>query len=331
MTGRPAPAAAAAAGFVPEAGRPAEVIVVGAVNVDLVVAAPQLPGPGETVVGQRLERHGGGKGANAAVAAARAGARVRLVGAIGRDDTGAGALDELRAHGVGVEDVAVLDGETTGVALIVVDPEGENQIAVAAGANAAVTAEHVELALAAALAGAGCVLVSTEIPGAAVAAAAAGVCCILNPAPAIRAVLDLLELGPLLTPNAGEAGELAAMLGAQPPSTVGDAAADAAQRARELAARTGGPVIVTLGGDGVLVLQPGGDADHVPAPPAHARDTTGAGDTFNGVLAARLASGDDLQSAVRAAISAASLSVAHVGARAGMPDAAAIDAALAAL
>jgi len=285
-----------------------------------VVAAPSLPGPGETVVGPRLERHGGGKGANAAVAAALAGARVRLVGAVGGDDTGAAALDELRAHGVGVDDVAVLDGETTGVALIVVDPRGENQIAVAAGANAAVGAAHVRDALAGALPTAGCVLVSTEIPGDAVAAAViaatdAGVLCILNPAPVIPAVLEVLGRGALLTPNAGELGELAAELGV---------AADPAAAAAALARRTGAPVIVTLGGDGALVLVPGSTADHVPPRPADVRDTTGAGDTFNGVLAARLAAGDALDSAVRTATGAASLSVAHVGARAGMPDVAAI-------
>ncbi|NMI00708.1 PfkB family carbohydrate kinase [Pseudonocardia acidicola] len=103
------------------------VIVVGAINVDFVVATDRLPGPGETVVGAGMARHGGGKGANAAVAAARAGATVRLVGAVGADDTGVAALNELRAEGIAVDDVAVLDGEPTGVALIVVDAEGENQ------------------------------------------------------------------------------------------------------------------------------------------------------------------------------------------------------------
>src|SRR4051812_45141237 len=105
------------------------VVVVGAVNVDLVVTADRLPGPGETVVGPGVSRSGGGKGANAAVAAARAGARVRLVGAVGDDDTGAGALAELAAEGIVVDDVEVLADVPTGVALIVVDAMGENQIA----------------------------------------------------------------------------------------------------------------------------------------------------------------------------------------------------------
>jgi ribokinase len=303
-----------------------EVVVVGAINVDLVVAAPHLPGPGETVVGPGVERHGGGKGANAAVAAARAGASVRLVGAVGADEHGTGALEELRAEGIDVGAVAVLETEPTGVALIVVDPAGENQIAVGAGANAAVSAESVVAALRDALPIAGCVLVSTEIPNDAVTAAvtaatSAGVRCVLNPAPVIPAVLEALAHGPLLTPNETEIVDLAVALGDGGAPSVIDAA-------RAVAARTHAPVVVTLGGDGALVVTPDGNEDHVPARAATVRDTTGAGDTFNGVLAARLAAGDALDAAARIATAAASLSVAHVGARAGMPDAAAIEAAL---
>jgi ribokinase len=308
------------------------VVVVGAINVDLVVAAGRLPGPGETVVGPRVEQHGGGKGANAAVAAARAGGRVHLIGAVGADDIGASVLDDLRAQGVDVGGVAVLDGEATGVALIVVDPVGENQIAVGAGANAAVTAEHVRRGLRDALPAAGCVLVSTEIPGEAVVAAveaatAAGVRCVLNPAPVIPEVLGLLEHGPLLTPNSTEAVELAALLKREP-TIPRPGLAVVTDGVRDIASRTGAPVVATLGGDGAMVLTPDGPVEHMPPPAATVRDTTGAGDTFNGVLATRIAAGDSLDIAVRSAITAASLSVAHVGARDGMPDAAAIDAAL---
>lgn len=290
------------------------VLVVGAVNVDLVVAAPRLPGPGETVVGGGMERHGGGKGANAAVAAARAGARVALVGAVGDDDLGAAALDELRAEHVDVTGVAVVPGAATGVALIVVDPAGENQITVGAGANALVAASVVVPD------GTRCVLVSTEIAGEAVLAAvrAAGdVPCVLNPAPVTDAVLAALDAGPVLTPNRSECLDLAARLGAP----TGDVAV-AAQRIR---ARTGAPVVVTLGGDGALVVD--GAVVAVPAPEVTVRDTTGAGDTFNGVLAAGLAAGDPLLGAVRTAVVAAALSVGAVGARAGMPRAAEIAAA----
>lgn len=320
---------------------PATVVVVGAVNVDLVVAAPRLPGPGETVIGPTVERLGGGKGANAAVAAARAGATVQLVGAVGADEVGRGALDELRVDGVGVDGVAVLDDHPTGLAMIVVDPAGENQIAVAAGANAALPAAHVEDALAALLPSAGCVLVSAEIAGAALlaavrAATAAGVPCILNPAPVTPTVLAAVS-GPepavrpgsvaagaaprlVLTPNATE------LLGLVPD---GGPRRSAADRAAVLAGRTGAVVVVTLGAAGAVVVDGAGPARAVAAPAVAAVvDTTGAGDTFNGVLAAGLAAGAALDGAVRTAVVAASLSVAGLGARTAMPDAGAIAAAL---
>jgi ribokinase len=299
---------------------------VGAINVDLVVVAPRLPAPGETVVGGGLQTYGGGKGANAAVAAARAGARVHLIGAVGRDDTGTATLAELAGEGIDTSDVAVLVGESTGVALIVVDRHGENQIAVGAGANARVTAEHVRRSLRAALATAGCVLVSTEIPGEAVKAAVeeaavAGVVCVLNPAPVLPVVAELLHLGPIVTPNESELRDLVALLGEGGGSSAADAAAQIVLRSHQ-------PVVVTQGGDGVLVVDVDRPAQLVPAPPVVVRDTTGAGDTFNGVLAARLAAGDGLSAAVLVAVAAASLSVGEVGARGGMPTAGAIEAAM---
>jgi ribokinase len=314
-------------------GRRGGVLVVGAVNVDLVVTAARLPGPGETVVGPGVRRHGGGKGANAAVAAARAGARVRYVGAVGADDLGRGALDELRAEGVLVDDVLVRDDVPTGVALIVVDERGENQIAVGAGANDHVAPADVRSAVRCAASELGCVLVSTEIPGAAVAAAvreatAAGIACVLNPAPVIPDVAELLTHGPVLTPNAGELAALARAAGIR--TEVGQGADErTAAAARALGERTGAAVVVTLGGDGVLVVRPDGTTEHLPARPTTVRDTTGAGDAFNGVLAAYLAAGEDLATAVRAANTAAALSVTGLGARGGMPTAAEIGAATA--
>src|SRR5579862_1844673 len=315
------------------------VVVVGAINVDLVVAADRLPRPGETVVGPRLQRYGGGKGANAAVAAARAGAAVRLVGAVGADDTGSSTIDELRAHGIDISGVAVLPDEATGVALIVVDRWGENQIAVGAGANSAVTPQQVTKALSEILDRSGCVLVSTEIPEESVAAAveaatSSGVPCILNPAPVVPAVLGLLRCGPLLTPNATELNALVAALDETLPDShriqndFPDDLPAVTDRARKLSCMSRSAVVVTMGGQGALIVSPDGNAEHLPAPPAAVRDTTGAGDTFNGVLAARLAAGDHLGVAVRTAIVAASISVSHVGARAGMPTAALIAASL---
>lgn len=335
----PAAATAARRGTGDGSARAARIVVVGAVNVDFVVAARTLPGPGETVVGEGCERHGGGKGANAAVAAARLGADVRLIGAIGDDETGRAALAELAAAGVDVEGVAMLEGTPTGVALIVVDANGENQIAVGAGANAKLDADWVTARLDEQVADAGCVLVSTEIPDAAVLAAVratrdAGVRCVLNPAPPTDAVIDALADRLLLTPNATELAILAARL--ELDATIESAANTserererAAARAGELARRTDAAVVVTLGGDGALVVAPGEQPRHVAARAARVVDTTGAGDTFNGALAMRLASGEDLEQAASCATLAAGLSVGGHGARGGMPDAKRLDAALA--
>ncbi len=292
--------------------RPRLVIVVGAINVDLVVAASRLPGPGETVVGPAVEYFGGGKGANAAVAASRIGAEVALVGAVGDDDLGRRAIAELRSDGVDVAGVATLSGVATGVALIVVDPAGENLIAVGAGANAAVTADRVRKALADRLPDAGCVLVSTEIPDDAVVAAVdaatrGGVPCVLNPAPVSEGARQAIGLGAIVTPNEHELVELGG--------------------ANVVLAASGAPVIVTRGAAGVEVFPAvSRPPKTIPARRAEVRDTTGAGDTFNGVLAARLAARVELEAAVDDAVAAATRSVEFVGARSGMPTATELDA-----
>src|SRR5215217_3820164 len=179
-----------------------DVHVVGSVNADLVVTAPALPGPGETVAGGTFERHGGGKGANQAVAAARCGARVRMVAAVGDDDLGEEAVALLEEEGIDVSAVARLPDRPTGVALIAVDEAGENQIAVAPGANGALDTGAVERALRGARAGV--VTLCLEVPDAAGVAAAraarsAGLGLILDPAPARPLAAELLALSPLLT------------------------------------------------------------------------------------------------------------------------------------
>ncbi|MGR9089807.1 MAG: PfkB family carbohydrate kinase [Gammaproteobacteria bacterium] len=301
-------------------------IVVGAINTDLVIVAPHLPAPGETVVGGGLQTFGGGKGANAAVAAARAGASVALIGAVGADDNGTSAVAELRADGVATRDVAVLDTVPTGAALIVVDQNGENQIAIGPGANGAVTPQHVRHALARAMPESNTtVLVSTEIPYDAVAAAvetaaAAGARCILNPAPVIAGLVELLSFEPILTPNAIELRELARELCEASPGAT--APEDVRECLALIGERTRAPVIVTLGGEGCAVRLPDGTVSEIPAPmTTDVVDTTGAGDTFNGVLATRLAAGDDIMLAAKTAVAAASLSVTAAGARSGMPTA----------
>jgi ribokinase len=290
-----------------------DVVVVGSVNADLVVTVRELPRAGETVSGGTFARHGGGKGANQAVAAARAGARVALVGAVGNDDLGDEALRELAGEGIDVSAVQRLDDVATGVAVIVVDERGENQIAVASGANAALTGDAVRAALPDLLSGAGVVLLGHEVPDEAVRAGAeiaraAGWQVILNPAPA-RALIDDLR-GVILTPNAEEARQLAR--GDLDGAVAGEIAVEAAARA--LGARTGAPVLITLGGDGALL-----DGERLAAPPVDVVDTTGAGDAVNGALAARLAAGEPLRDAVRFALAAASLSTRVPGAREGMP------------
>jgi ribokinase len=274
------------------------VVVVGSINTDLVVAVERLPTAGETVTGGTFARHGGGKGANQAVAAARLGAAVVMVGAVGDDDLGAQALEELASEGVDVSHVVRMTGVATGVASIVVDAAGENQIAVASGANARLAAEHVPDEL---FDGPpGVVLLSHEVgdaPLAAAARAASGWTLVLNPAPA----REIAVRGAIATPNASEAERL-----------TGEAEPRAAARA--LARRTGAPVLVTLGARGALL----GD-EQIPAPQVHAVDTTGAGDTFNGALAAQLAAGRELADAARFAVAAAALSTRAAGARGGMP------------
>ncbi len=281
------------------------VAVVGALNVDLVVRVPALPAPGETVLGGDLARHGGGKGANAAVAAARAGAVVRLVAAAGDDDLGREALEELRADGVDARWVERRADAPTGAAVILVDPAGENQIAVAPGANLRLTPAWVAAALGELTPGAVC-LVSLEIAQDAVraalgTAAARGLVVVVDPAPPERTPRDALA-GVILTPNRGEALRLTG----EP---------DPEGAARALAERTGAPAIVTLGAEGA-VLAHGGRTERVRAPAVRAVDATGAGDAFSGTLAARLAAGDALPEATARAVEAGSRSVETAGARA---------------
>ena len=289
------------------------VLVVGSVNVDVVANAERLPGPGETVLGATLHEGGGGKGANAAVAAARLGAPVWLVAAVGDDARGEHEREAMAREGVDLQHVATLAGHATGVALIVVDEAGENQIAVTSGANAGLTADHVTEAFEACSDDVDVVLVGFEIPDEPIAeavclAAERGLRCIVNPAPARRSALALAGWHPVMTPNAGEA---AALTGHAAPATAAGA----------LATRTAAPVVVTLGRDGVVVAEPGVESPwRMPARTAVAHDTTGAGDTFNAALAVRLAADDALPAAIDYAMAAAALAVGTPGARGGMPD-----------
>jgi ribokinase len=302
------------------------VIVVGSVNIDLVVTVERLPAAGETVTGGRFSRHHGGKSGNQAVAAARLGAQTIFIGAVGSDPFGAEVRAALFADGVDAANLVTLAGETTGLAFILVDAAGENSIAVASGANAALTPNLVEAALhqVAPLAG-DVVLVGHEISTAtAVAALRAGrsadATTILNPAPAVGLTRESLDAAEILTPNRGE---LAFLSGTDGP-------ADAAARAL-LASATGvRAVLVSLGAGGARLVQRDVGADAViPAESVAVVDSVGAGDALNGALAAGLAAGQDLGTAARRAVVAAGLAVTRAGAREGMPTSAELDARLA--
>jgi ribokinase len=255
-------------------------------------------------------RHQGGKGANQAVAAARAGAQVTMVGAVGDDEYGRSALADLESAGVDVSRIAVMSGESTGLALIAVDERGANQIVVAPGANAALGAAAIEEALAGYEPRPGSVavlsfeLADDAIVAAGQCAASRGMRLLVNPAPARALPPPLLALSPIVLPNEGEATTLTGQ-------------SDPRAAALALARQTGAPVIVTLGAAGALLHEPGGspDTERLPAPTIEVVDTTGAGDAFVGALAAHLAAGKPLREAAAAAVEAASQSVTSAGAR----------------
>jgi ribokinase len=314
------------------------VFVVGSVNIDLVASSERLPAPGETLIGAVFARHHGGKGGNQAVAAARLGAPTAFVGAVGDDDFGADARAALEAEGIDLTGLAVLP-EPTGVALILVDDRGENLISVASGANGLLTPDHARGALADLAPVAGdVVLVGHEIPTAAgraalAAARAAGAIAILNPAPASGLDRTTFGLADFLTPNRGELATLVAAE-ARRIGRAGSATGRPETEARTLLERNSEgdgvrrAVVVTLGAAGAVIVEAGGRSTDVPARPVRAVDTVGAGDAFNGALAAGLAAGLEPGEAVRRAVAAAGLATTRAGAREGMPTTAELDEAL---
>ena len=292
------------------------IIVVGSVNTDLVIRVPRLPRPGETVLGGEFFQAAGGKGANQAVAAARV-ARdpVAFVAAVGDDAFGRQSLDALRRENLNLDAVRVLPGMASGVAQIVVDLHGENAIAVASGANAALSPADVNALPHELFAGARVFLASLEVPLDTVArglerAKQGGLITLLNPAPAdaLRDRLELLELVDVLTPNQIEAAELTG--GGQEARDV----FSIAHRLRQFGARD---CIITLGAEGCLVV--GDRAEQIAGLKVSAVDTTAAGDAFNGVLAVALAEGRDLMDAARWANRAAALGVTRAGAQPSLP------------
>lgn len=279
------------------------IVVVGSINTDLTTYLDAFPKQNETVMARNYETAFGGKGLNQAVAAARFGANVTMIGCIGNDDFGAQALAHLANEGVNCQHVTVLDDANTGVATIQVDKDGNNMISVVPGANRALCAAHIERAKAV-IGAADIVLTQGEIGMGAIRRALElarelGVRTILNPAPVREGLRNLIPFASILTPNETETE----ILGGVYPSA--DNTASALAGLYELGAQE---IVITCGGRGSVVAT---DGSHmaIPAYPVDAVDTTGAGDVFNGVLAVGVASGLDLGRAARQASAAAAISV----------------------
>ena len=267
--------------------------VVGSVNLDLVASGSSLPCPGQTVTGAVLARHPGGKGANQALAARRLGAEVRLVARVGADPFAEEALALLRADGVDLSGCRAVADAPTGVALICVSADGENQISVAPGANLALTPDDLPDL------GGEAVLLQLETPRATVEATvrkARGFVA-LNLAPAAEIGRETLERADLIIVNEGEAAFYGDMLALLP-----------------------GLLAVTLGARGAQLFRAGELIAEASPPPVAAIDTTGAGDCFCGYLAAGLTRGDTIERAAAEANAAASIAVQSFGAAASIPD-----------
>jgi ribokinase len=302
----------------------ARVVVVGSTNTDMTVRVPRIPAPGQTAGGRDFRVSGGGKGANQAVAAARAGARVCFVTAVGDDAFGDRALADLARDGIDLALAHRVPGPS-GVALIVVDDAGENAIAVAAGANAELTPAHVA-PIADRLTAADVVLLQLEIPMPAVIEAARiararGARVVLNPAPVPRDPLpgELLAAATVIVPNEHEAEQLTGV--------AVDHADGLARAAAVLHARGVPHVLITLGARGVFVAADGRGV-LLPAFSAAAIDTTAAGDVFCGALAVALTEGHAIEAAARIAAAAAAIAVTRPGAQDSAPRREEIDALL---
>ncbi len=290
------------------------IVVVGSANIDLVVRAPRLPRPGETVGGARFYTAPGGKGANQAVAAARLGAEVYLVGRVGADAFGDQVRGSLQAAGVRLDFLVRDADEATGVALITVDSSGQNTIVVAPGANHCLTTADVEAAEAI-IGSAQVVMAQLETPEDTVAAAASlarryGAKFLLNPAPFRPVPAEVLRSAAVVTPNEIECQGLTGLPVESP---------DEAARAGQSLLTSGAPaVVVTLGSRGAMLCTPEA-ARHFPAWDVQAVDATAAGDAFAGGLAVALAAGRGLADAVYYAGAVAALSVTRPGAQPSMP------------
>jgi len=293
---------------------PAKVVVIGSLNMDLVTRAPRLPKGGETLIGQSFTTVSGGKGANQAVAAARLGAQVSMIGCVGNDAYGEVLRGALLAEQIDCQAVSIVDG-SSGVALIVVDDSSQNTIVIVPGANGALTSEAIDR-FDSVIQAADVLICQLEVPDASVGHALKrgrelGKTVILNPAPVSRPLpSDWYASIDYLIPNESEASALSGV-------SV-DSLETAQAAATRLIALGAGKVIITLGAQGSLFAD-GHRFEHFPAPIVKAVDTTAAGDTFVGGFAAALAAGQDEAQAIRFGQVAAALSVTRAGAQPSIP------------
>jgi ribokinase len=286
-----------------------KILVVGSLNMDLVVNAPRHPQIGETILGGRFATFPGGKGANQAVAAARMGAHVSMIGRVGRDGFGEQLLKVARQDGIDTRYISQDQGEATGIALITVDSQGRNTIVVASGANLALTPQHLHAARSA-FQDAQVLVTQLENPLDTVSeaislAAQHGLQIILNPAPAQALSPQLLAQVDYFIPNEREAMQIGAS----------ETLEDATQKLLGMGLRN---LIITLGEQGVLVINQD-SRTHIPAYPVQALDTVAAGDAFVGAFAAGLAEGMAPEQAVRWGNAAAAISVTRPGAQPSLP------------
>jgi len=293
----------------------ARITVLGSANMDLIARLPRPPRIGETIFGADFAQVPGGKGLNQAVAASRAGARVAFAGAVGEDEHGAALRTLLTAEGIDTGALRTVEA-ATGVALINVFDSGDNSIVVCSGANAEL--RDLDRATREAIERSAYLVMQFELrPSLLLEAArfarAHGVKTVLTPAPVVDHDPELLELTDFLILNAGEAAQLTGL--------------DDPARAAAALSRRAGTVIATLGEDGSVLAQGGALRQRLPARRVRAVDTTAAGDTYAGVLTARLVAGDDLPSAMGWATTAASITVTRPGATAAMPTGPEIEAA----
>ena len=303
------------------------IVVLGALNMDLVALSPRFPEPGETMLGTSFNTYPGGKGANQAVAAARlvvSGGEVKMIGRVGGDYFGRQLLDSLRSNGVDASGVGVEAESASGVGLINIDDSAQNRIVMVPGANGSCGEAEVERTKEA-LANASVLLIQLEVPmwvSMAVAreAASANVVVILDPGPATSLPQEFYGYCSIITPNETEAQGLVGYPVADPPS--------AQKAAEDLMGRGAGCAIIKMGAQGAYVATSSKTPESVhwvktsryfPAFPVEAVDTVAAGDAFNGALAVANAEGKGMEEAVRWAMAAGALAVTRTGAQPSMP------------